>query len=219
MLLDDWIIVFDLDDTLISEIDYLYSGIIYIEKFIYETFKIKFKNKILNEFQNGTKDIWGWTCNELKIGQEAKENLIWLYRMHKPNLSLSQELQNLIKFLEEKKATLAILTEGRSITQRLKINSINLGKLPLFISQEFNATKTQPTMFLEIQKLWPNKKYAYIADNPTKDFIIPNKFNWLSIGADWINPRLYSESKLLLNNQPKFWAKDPKEIIGILSKY
>ncbi len=217
MFLNDWIIVFDLDDTLISEIDYLHSGIKYIEKFIYKTYKVDFTNNILNEYENGTKDIWGWTCKELNIGKEAKDNLIWLYRLHPPELTLSKELLSLINFLKEKKATLAILTEGRSVTQRLKINSIQLHKIPLFISQEFNSTKKQPEMFLEIQKIWPNKKYAYIADNPKKDFIIPNKLNWLSIGADWIKPRLYSESKLISDNQPKFWATDPNQIISIFS--
>ena len=41
----DYVFVFDLDDTLISETDYFYSGIKSVENFISRSYNINFESK------------------------------------------------------------------------------------------------------------------------------------------------------------------------------
>ena len=72
--------------------------------------------------------------------------------------------------------------------------------------------------FLNIEKIWENKKYLYIGDNLKKDFIAPNKLHWTSIGANWIHPRIhnYDHRDFPVENKPKFWLNKPHELLDSL---
>ena len=67
--------------------------------------------------------------------------MLWVYRLHKPKIKLNSDVRKLIDTLKKNNATLVILTDGRSVTQRLKINALNLQSLPLFISEEYCSLK------------------------------------------------------------------------------
>ena len=53
-----------------------------------------------------------------------------IYRLHVPNIKVPNGVIDLIKNLKNSKAQLVILTDGRAITQRLKLDSIGLNNLP-----------------------------------------------------------------------------------------
>ncbi len=219
MDLKEYVFVFDLDDTLISETEYLISGINYVEKYLSKTYNLNFENKIIEARNAGIDDLWGWCCKTLELPIETKESLIWLYRLHKPQISMPLKVQTLINYLMNKNIKIAIITDGRSITQRLKIMEIGLDNIPIFISQEYQSPKPELKRFRLLQDLLPNMNYIYIGDNPSKDFIGPNKLGWLTIGADWISPRIYNKYNNYnknKNSQPKFWIKDPLEIPKII---
>lgn len=216
MDLSDLVIVFDLDDTLISEEDYLNSGIKEVENFISKTYKVNFNGKIINAKKKGIKDLWGWSCNQLGLPLEVKESFLWFYRLHKPKLEIIPNVENLISELKTYHANIAILTDGRSVSQRLKINCINLNSVELFISQEFISEKPNLKRFLLIEEKWPKKSYIYIGDNPRKDFIAPKKLGWNTIGADWIENRIHKVKKGDSLSDPEVWTSKPQEIIQLL---
>ena len=81
----------------------------------------------------------------------SKESLLWAYRLHDPNIKLSDDIEETLSLLKKKKAKIIILTDGRSITQRLKINALGLNHLPNYISEDFNSEKPSP---LEPDAIW-----------------------------------------------------------------
>tara|TARA_E500000331_G_scaffold340306_1_gene371466 strand:- start:15 stop:683 length:669 start_codon:yes stop_codon:yes gene_type:complete len=215
MNLEEWVIVFDLDDTIISEREYQLSGITYIEKTISELYNTNFEGLIHSAKDKGIDDIWEWTCKKLNLSLDTKVTIKWLYRLHKPRIRLRDDINLLIKELEFKKAKIAIISDGRSITQRLKVQSIGLERFPLLISEDFNSVKPNSKRFNQIERIWPNKKYVYVADNPAKDFICPKSLNWFCIGANWITDRIYLSNKKL-EPQPDKWLNDPHEVISTI---
>ena len=218
MNLNNWVVVFDLDDTLYSENDYLLSGLIAVEEFITKVYDVPFQGKIVKANKANVKDLWGWCCETLKLPIDVKESLLWIYRLHTPDIKLYPGINKLFSELLNKNAKIAILSDGRSISQRLKINVLKLNSYPLFISEEFTSEKPNKLRFLEIQKRWEGHKYVYIADNPEKDFNAPQKLGWLCLGADWIKDKIHKKKneKSIL---PKYWVKDPFHVLKILVSY
>jgi len=213
----DWVIVFDLDDTLISEIEYQKSGFSAVESHLKNLYNIPVDGVIQKAFDDGVDDVLAWTCNEFGLSLDIKESLLWIYRLHRPCISLVDDMQDLLSFLEQGGAQLAILSDGRSVTQRLKINSVGLQALPLFISEDFGGFKPNPLRFLAVEDTWPQRKYAYIADNFLKDFVVPRQRGWLTVGALWVHSRVHDSSVVNdFNNcslyQPHCWLDSPCDV-------
>ena len=216
MNLNNWVIVFDLDDTLYSEKSYFLSGLSSVEQFITKSFNIPFDGEIRKASENGINDLWGWCCERLGLPLEIKESLLWVYRLHNPKIKLNSDIKKLIDTLKKNNATLVILTDGRSLTQRLKINALNLQSLPLFISEEYCSLKPNLLRFQEIEKKWKGYKYVYIGDNPLKDFNAPMKLGWLCIGADWFKDKIHQNNNDENVVIPEYWIKNPLKILKIL---
>ena len=191
MKLSNWVVVFDLDDTLISELEYQRSGIAAVEAFIVSFYGIPFDGRIQHALENGIKDIWGWACEQLGLPLEVKTSFLWLYRLHQPVISLVPGVRDALDILLDSQANLAILTDGRSVTQRLKLNAVGLGSIPLFVSEDYQSNKPAAERFVAIENRWPDCVYVYVADNPVKDFLVPNARGWLTLGASWVEKRVH----------------------------
>ena len=93
---------------------------------------------------------------------------------------------------------MALVTDGRSNTQRSKIKALKLDKyIPadnIYISEEQNADKTQPDSFQSIVRKYPEaKRFIYIGDNERKDFIMPNLLGWKTIKVVWNQDNVHPE--------------------------
>ena len=216
MELSNWVVVFDLDDTLYSENDYFFSGLTAVEKFIFENYNIPFSGKLLEYHNSGVKDIFACACEEINVPMNVKESFLWTYRLHNPNIKLSEGIRNILLYLENRGVKICILTDGRSLTQRIKINTLSLNNYPLFISEEYNSEKPKLKRYLLIENLYPSKKYAYIGDNPIKDFKAPNELGWLSLGANWVPNKINRDLTTNSLEQPHHWLKNPSEITSKL---
>lgn len=217
MKLNNWAIVFDLDDTLISELEYQRSGIAAVEAELGSLYGVTFDGRIQGALEEGVQDIWAWACQQLGLPSEIKKSLLWIYRLHAPKIQLANGIENLLSELLSYEANLAILSDGRSITQRLKLRAIGLEALPLFISEDCQSTKPDIDRFISIETKWPQCKYVYIADNPAKDFVAPRSRNWLTIGARWITPRIHHCShQIHVLNQPDQWLDCPSMVISAI---
>lgn len=215
MNLKDWVVVFDLDDTLISELEYQRSGIAAVETAITSLYGIPFNGRIQYALEKGVKDIWGWACEQLSLPLEVKTSFLWLYRLHRPVISLAPGVRAALDILFASEVNLAILSDGRSVTQRLKLSAVGLGSIPLFVSEDSQSTKPNAERFVAIEKRWSGCRYAYVADNPVKDFLAPNTRGWLTLGANWIEDRVHGldPSTLCAALQPNYWLSDPVQVI------
>ena len=71
MSLSDWVVVFDLDEPLISELDYQRSGIASVEEAITFIYGIPFDGLIQKALDEGVQDVWAWACQQLGLPSEV----------------------------------------------------------------------------------------------------------------------------------------------------
>ncbi len=170
------IFVFDLDDTLYSERDFEKSGI----EYVYNYFEIKHisLDSILNNRKNWIDQIINVSNNEITI-----QMVLDVYRYHIPSIELYKDSKVFLDTLFSNGYEMSLITDGRSITQRNKLKALGIDYLfkSIVISEEVNSEKPSEVNYRLVMNDQLPENFIYIADNPQKDFITPNKLGWTSI--------------------------------------
>lgn len=213
-------VVFDLDDTLYKERDYSLSGLEAVARFVQHTYGIELGAKLLEWQQQGVKDVLQALCDHLQLESSVKESFLWVYRLHEPTIQLSPENRDLIKAIQEVSAGVAILTDGRSTTQRLKIRALGLHEIPCYISEDWQSEKPDPKRFIEINNTVEAERFIYIGDNPKKDFKAPNELGWQTIGliGNELNVHSQKTDHLTAEYLPTVWIHNLSELLDFVSK-
>ena len=169
------VIVFDLDDTLIPEIEYVKSGFKAIAE-AYNDYNIY--NRLLSLFMENKKDVYqraGFTQDECK-------NCIKIYRQHKPTITLSNEVNETLLLLKQRGYKLGIITDGRPEGQWNKIYALELDNVidEVIVTDELGGIEFRKPncKAFELMRKKFDVKYSemiYIGDNLSKDFIAPIK--------------------------------------------
>lgn len=174
-------IVFDLDDTLYPEVDYSLSAL----KFVGTLVKAAFGEKnattfLVQKFRNGSGDPISALWSARGLPNSAKADVVAAMRGHRPEITLPPSSAELLRFLAERGLEWSILTDGRSLTQRRKIEALGLFKASgVYISEERGVSKPALKAFTQIMDDQPNSQsFWYIADNLKKDFVTPNALGW-----------------------------------------
>lgn len=212
--MDKKTIIFDLDDTLIPEIDYLKSAFQEIAYYADAANRTLF-DEMVQWYQN-KENVF------LKV--QDKYNTISItdlknkYRNHFPNFDPKSENRELLLELKKKGHFLGLITDGYSITQRNKIKALDIESLfdLIVISEEFGSEKPSEANYKIFDK-FGTKDFYYIGDNVSKDFITPNKLGWQSLclmgTIENIHLQNFNISKDYL---PKYKINKLKEIFDIL---
>lgn len=170
------IFVFDLDDTLYSERDFEKSGI----EFVYNNFNIKHieLDTILNNRKNWIEQILHDSNNQITL-----QVVLDIYRNHFPTIQLYKDAKEFLEKLLLLGNKMSLITDGRSITQRNKLRALGIESYfkNVIISEEVNSEKPSEKNFRMVMNNNYADTYIYIADNPSKDFITPNKLGWTTI--------------------------------------
>jgi putative hydrolase of the HAD superfamily len=202
------VIVFDLDDTLYDEIDFIKSGFKEVSNYLGDEKYFKFMQ---NEFlKNGSGKIFNKLIDNFNLYIPLKK-LIEIYRFHRPTIALATDSIELLNF--SKKCNTALISDGHYITQQNKFLALNLDKYieyPIF-TDFYHTKKPELKAFEMIMQKFPNKKYIYISDNPKKDFIAPKKLGWISI-------RFKNENGIYkdIENNADYEVYSRKEILKLL---
>lgn len=179
------VVVFDLDDTLYKEVDYVRSGLMAVAHHLGDDslldVMLKARSKGMNAFE---------AVKEQRSDAEI-DKMIEIYRNHKPQISLSRDTTLTLDYLHSK-YILALVTDGRSVGQRNKIEALALERYftpeDIIISEEFGSDKHSAANFKAIEKNHPGaESYFYIGDNPEKDFYRPNLLGWHTIMLEDVN--------------------------------
>ncbi len=172
-------VIFDLDDTLYSEKEYVKSG--------YSAIARNFTNiknmdeKLWNAFLEKRNAIDYVLEQEGILTEEDKQKALDTYRNHMPNIHFYDGITNMLLRLKQNKK-LGLITDGRPIGQRNKIKALNLEKYidNIIVTDELGGTefrKPNSKAFELMQEILktPFERMAYIGDNINKDFIAPEK--------------------------------------------
>jgi putative hydrolase of the HAD superfamily len=195
------VIVFDLDDTLYNELDYLISAYKSIATELDPLNSKKLFSVIFSMYRNN-QDVFSYLSNIYSI---EKSLLLTMYRNHFPRIKLDVRIKELLQLIKNNSGKLAVLTDGRSITQKNKLKSLEM--LETFdyisISEEIDAIKPSLKGFQLIENYFKATNYYYIGDNISKDFIAPNKLGWQTICLVDSGKNIHHSSQYNLEKEKK----------------
>ncbi len=213
------VVVFDLDDTLYLEADYVDSGVRHVCAQINLLYGIDCYETIQAlRLQNAKLDWLSLVCELTGLKPSVKETLLWMYRLHSPDINLSENCSVSLEKIKSVALAVAVLTDGRSFTQRLKLASLGLSHYPAYISEDYGREKPAPDRFQVIQKDFPAEKYVYVADNVQKDFLGCKPLGWIGIGMRGGDRSIYSQSMhgLPRSMLPDYWVNSWEELTELL---
>ena len=216
--LSETTVVFDLDDTIYFERDYQLSGY----KSIIESCNLLYDVDITETVYaavNRNDDVLEEIVKHLKLSNNSKDSLLWLYRLHCPKISLSESTKLTLDIIKNNAKHVAIVTDGRELSQRQKLYSLGLSDWPVFISESWDEIKPGEKRFKHIMKTMPASNYVYIGDNIKKDFVTPNKLDWVSVGVRNSGKNIHSQESIVEKSYlPQIWINDLQELNNILFK-
>jgi putative hydrolase of the HAD superfamily len=208
--------VFDLDDTLYLERDYVFSGFQSVAEKIEEKSELTSKlvyEELIEGFENGLR---AKNFNKLmeKHPEIQKvlsiEEMIHHYRSHVPRIRLLQKAEHVLKCLKNEGHFLGLITDGYLKTQKLKVESLKITSFfdKIVFTDQWGKTYWKPheRAFSEIERAWRVKgqDLVYIGDNPEKDFFPAKKRLWRTI-------RLRIPGQLHYTDEPKSKEDAPDE--------
>lgn len=174
------VIVFDLDDTLYNEMEYLRSAYSEIAKSLdSENWRPLFA-RMYSLFRSAA-DVFEFVSTTYQVD---KSELLNTYRTHTPTLHLFDGVLETMTQIKAKKGKIGIITDGRKTTQRAKLKALGITDRmdKIVISEEVGSEKPDERNYRSIEEAFPNCTYLYMADNLRKDFIAPNKLGWKTLG-------------------------------------
>lgn len=181
------VVVFDLDDTLYKEIDYLRSAYRYIAGQLAagEVEREEIFGTLYGAYREG-RDAFAVLLGNCRNAEFTKDTLLNWYRSHKPQISLTDGCSEFLARLSANGCRLGIITDGRTVTQTNKIAALGLYEYiadeDIVISERFGSEKPSPANYLHfMNKYGADARYYYIADNTAKDFIAPNRLGWTTV--------------------------------------
>lgn len=206
-------VVFDLDDTLYKEIDYLKSAYRFIagqletEHCSAETVYML----MLDAYDKG-QNAFSIVKSALNIDTPIETLLQW-YRSHVPNITLPEDSKTFLDYLLDRDVPIGILTDGRRETQRNKIKALGLSEyIPeqnIVISEEFGSEKPAEKNYRYFESLYPEvENFIYVGDNPRKDFIAPNRLGWKTVGLLDDGHNIHKQEVENEEAAPVIWVSD-----------
>jgi len=183
-------LVFDLDDTLIAERDYVASGFAVVGEWVNSNWNAAgFAPAALACFAAG---IRGKIFNEalaacgLDATPERIAQLVQIYRAHVPTLDLQPDAADVLTWAKER-FRLAVISDGPLISQQNKVQAVRLAEIvpQIILTDAWGREFWKPSRraFEEVmgQGERPAQGFVYIADNPRKDFLAPRALGWRSV--------------------------------------
>jgi putative hydrolase of the HAD superfamily len=176
------VLVFDLDDTLFKEVEFLRSAFKEISSLLQKSCGINYYDKMLEWYSSGV-DVFRNLEEECGNQMAPKKDLVQMYRQHSPDIILCPGAKIFLEVVRPVSKGLGIITDGRSITQRNKIRALELDQYfdDIIISEEFGSEKPSLANFQFYEDKYPLSDYFYFGDNVKKDFLAPNALGWNSI--------------------------------------
>lgn len=182
--INNW--VFDLDDTLYPEIDYVRSAFDYIGMEVTKLYgRASFAEELLRLNALGLPDPIADAWLQYALPEADLPSIIIAMRAHTPKISLSQGAQSILEELRRQGRPFSIVTDGRSVTQRKKIAALGCNDAAyVSILEEVGLSKLDTARFAAVAERFSPGQFWYVGDNPAKDFFVPRQLGWKTVMLD-----------------------------------
>ncbi|SFR86585.1 HAD-IA family hydrolase [[Clostridium] aminophilum] len=190
-------VIFDLDDTLYSEKEYVKSGYKAVSDYLGGDYEVK----LWSFFEAGKPAI-----DELlkELGRETvKEEILQIYRAHKPKIHLYPGVVEMIENLKAKGIKVGIITDGRPEGQRNKLDALGVEVDDVIITDELGGVQFRKPCDIAFRIMATRWRLnpadiVYVGDNLTKDFQAPQQLGMKQI---WYRNRNGLHSTDLKSNE------------------
>lgn len=183
-------LVFDLDDTLFAERDYVLSGFAAVDAWLRKEKSLDgFGPRARAAFERGVRgrifDDVRAELGELALTVSVSE-MVEVYRNHVPALRLPETARELLDWCRNR-YRLALISDGYLAVQERKVEALGLTRWIecIVLSDRWGRESWKPSErpFREVMARLPGspESYLYLADNPRKDFIAPKRLGWRTV--------------------------------------
>jgi putative hydrolase of the HAD superfamily len=210
-------VVFDLDDTLYPERDYVRSGYRAVARHLAGRGK---DTKAMEAY------LWGCFLSGrsarafdatsahfgLNLSAEKIAELVEVYRNHRPEIRPYEGMPDFLSLLREHRR-LGLLSDGFLPAQELKLEALKLRRFfdeVLFTEQLGREAWKPSTAGFEALRgslALPHEAFAYVADNPAKDFVAANALGWRTV--QYLRPgQIHCRNTAPSGGQPQAVVRD-----------
>lgn len=173
------LVLFDLDDTLYNESDFVQNGFREVSTYLAKKYNVDYKklylriNQLLNIIGRGK--IFDAICDEYGFSENIN-SLVEIYRSSISKLKLYDDSIQVIKKLKSG-YKMGIITDGKASVQWNKIKCLELEKFvdKIIVTDDFGKEYWKPNEYSYKEMLTyfncKPEETLYVGDNPVKDFI------------------------------------------------
>jgi putative hydrolase of the HAD superfamily len=220
--------VFDIDDTLYPEGDYVRSGFMHVARAVGRSAdEVRaLSDWLLDAFDRGVR---GDTFDLLRevfpevAARVSTEDLVEAYRTHRPSISLSPGVAGVLDALRRHRVRLGVLSDGPVASQSAKAQVLGLDRWfdPVLLTGSRGTGFAKPGIrgFQAIADAWKlaPKDLAYVGDNPEKDFAGPRALGWLTVRVRNANQIRYTLEPPGDSFRPEIEIADMAEVMPWLA--
>ncbi|MBE9571351.1 MAG: HAD family hydrolase [Proteobacteria bacterium] len=174
-------VVFDLDDTLYPEREFVLSGFRSVSKWVEQNTKISFADAYGQLVQFFEEDSHGHTFDRFLKDHDIwsasiVQKMVGIYRGHRPEISSFPEVLDMMARLG-KRFRIGLLSDGYLDVQQRKLDALGLEHCfnAVVFSDKWgkDAWKPSPYPFNVMLEIFGVRavQAVYVADNPVKDFL------------------------------------------------
>ncbi len=187
-------VIFDLDDTLISEDEYIRSGYRAVSRFLKDMYgwdERMTARQLYDLYLESTKNVVKrlLAAHDIRYKDNEILELVEVYREHTPEVHFYPDVRPAITSLKNRGINLGLLSDGYAVTQRKKLTVLGANGKRLFdkiiITDELGRDywKPDPRPFIMMKEAfladWTD--IVYVGDNPEKDFFIGRDFPIMTV--------------------------------------
>lgn len=185
-------VLFDLDDTLFPEKQYIESGFKHIARQMSKrtgTGDGVLFRMLMDIFDKGAKNVFNKLLEQLDISYDERDiqRMISEYRNHAPDISFYPDVLPCLDELGRNNIKTGIITDGYLESQRQKLKALNCAEYfnEIIITEELGRAywKPHPRSFKMMgEKL--NVRFdemMYVGDNPEKDFYVGERLDIFTV--------------------------------------
>ncbi len=186
-------VIFDLDDTLFAEHDYVLSGFRAVAKWTQRQFGVDAASTyseltlLLEQGERGT-TFNHWLANHgLPVADATVAQMVQAYRNHDPSIQADPEARELLETLRRDGVQIGLVSDGFLKVQQKKFAALNLADCfqAVVFSDQFGREHWKPStvpfqaVLNQLEVL--SGEAVYVGDNPMKDFVAPAQLGMKSI--------------------------------------
>ncbi|BDH60829.1 HAD superfamily hydrolase [Lysinibacillus sp. PLM2] len=174
------VIVFDMDDTLYDEFEFVKSGFREVAKYLSVNYHLQEEELFQWMWQRLLKSGRGRIFDDLLkennlFSKGLAKKCVSIYRLHKPQITLPTQTKGILNKLKQYPCYL--ITDGNKTVQYNKVTALGLDKLmkKCYLTYRHGIKNSKPSPYCiqliqRREKIDP-KNIVYVGDNPTKDFV------------------------------------------------